>query len=164
LKWDNIGDMPCSVARSLSVVGDRWTMLILRSAFMSIRRFDDFQNILQIPRHILSTRLKKLVEFGVLNKVAYQQAPKRYEYRLSEKGVDLYPIVLSLMAWGDKWMDGGHGAPLQLLHQSCGHVFRPVMVCSECQQPIDPRTVKPMLNPAALLALHNKPHDEQLAS
>lgn len=153
MKWDNIGEMPCSVARSLSVVGDRWSMLILRSAFMSIRRFDDFQNILQIPRHILSTRLKKLVELGVLNKVAYQQAPLRYEYRLSEKGIDLYPIILGLMAWGDKWMDGGLGAPLQLVHQRCGKVFTPVMVCSECHEPLDPRAVKPVLNPAALMAM-----------
>lgn len=153
MKWDNIGEMPCSVARSLSVVGDRWSMLILRSAFMSIRRFDDFQNILQIPRHILSTRLKKLVEFGVLNKVAYQQAPMRYEYRLSEKGVDLYPIILSLMAWGDKWMDGGLGAPLQLVHQGCGKVFTPVMTCSECHEPLNARSVKPILNPAAFMAM-----------
>lgn len=156
MKWDDIGEMPCSVARSLSVVGDRWSMLILRSAFMKIRRFDDFQNMLQIPRHILSTRLKKLVELEVLKKVAYQQSPIRYEYRLTEKGTDLYPIVLGLMAWGDKWMDDGRGAPMQLMHQTCGQVFTPVMTCSACHSAIDPKTVTPMLNPAAFMPLPDK--------
>ena len=101
------------MARSLSVMGDRWTMLVLRNAFMAVRRFDDFQAHLGVTRHVLADRLSRLVESGVLKKVAYQDKPARYEYRLTEMGRDLYPVLLALTAWGDKWMDEGRGAPLE---------------------------------------------------
>ncbi len=147
MKWQDVGELPCSVARSLSVVGDRWTGLILRNAFLSVRRFEDFQSILGIPRHILSVRLKKLVEAEVLKKVPYQEAPVRYEYRLTNKGRDLYPVILALAAWGDKWLDGGLGKPLIYVHKTCGNAFTPITICSECREPINPREVEAHAGP-----------------
>ncbi|HET8731366.1 MAG TPA: helix-turn-helix domain-containing protein [Moraxellaceae bacterium] len=147
MKWDNIGDMPCSVARSLAILGDRWTLLILRNAFLAMRRFDDFQAGLGVTRHVLADRLSRLVEAGVLKKVPYQDNPPRYEYRLTEKGRDLYPVLLALTNWGDKWLDEGRGAPLEYLHKTCGHKFRPTMVCSECGEPVSPHDVMPVAGP-----------------
>ena len=107
MRWDDIDKQVCSVARALSVVGERWTMLILRDAFLGTRRFDQFQGNLGITRHRLAERLGKLVEQGVLVKVPYHDRPLRYEYRLTRKGLGLYPVLMSLSRWGDEWMDGG---------------------------------------------------------
>lgn len=147
MRWDELNTLPCSIARTLSVVGDRWTLLILRNAFMKTRRFDDFHSQLGITKHLLSDRLKKLVAEGVLEKRAYQEKPRRYEYRLTEKGLDLYPVMLSLVAWGDKWMDEGQGAPVQYIHKNCGQLTEPYLVCSECKEPIRPREMQPVPGP-----------------
>ncbi len=147
MKWQDIGEQPCSIARTLSVVGDRWTMLILRNAFMGVRRFDAFQSILGVTRHVLSNRLKLLTENDILTKVPYQDRQERFEYRLTEKGIDLYPLLMSLIKWGDKWMDQGFGAPLEYVHKSCGNKFTPLIVCSECGESITPKTVTPMMGP-----------------
>lgn len=147
MKWHDVGEQPCSVARTLSIVGDRWTMLILRNAFMGVRRFDAFQSVLGVTRHVLAERLKRLTEHEILIKVPYQDRQERFEYRLTEKGLDLYPLLLSLVKWGDKWMDLGLGAPLEYTHKTCGKKFTPLMVCSECGEPIDPRAVTPMIGP-----------------
>ena len=104
MKWDEIGDQPCPVAKALSVLGDRWTMLILRNAFMGVRRFDDFQSSLGLTRHVLSDRLKRLVEHEILVKVPYVSRQQRFEYQLTEKGLDLYPILLSMMQWSENWL------------------------------------------------------------
>ncbi len=109
--------MTCSVARALSVVGDRWSLLVLRDAFLGIRRFDDFQRDLGTTRHRLADRLKKLVAHGILERVRYQQRPPRFEYRLTEKGRDLYPVIVSLTRWGDRWMAGKAGPPIELIHK-----------------------------------------------
>ena len=147
MKWDDIGSMPCSVARTLSILGDRWTMLILRNAFLGIRRFDAFQAQLGVTRHVLTERLGRLVEEDILLRQAYQARPPRFEYRLTEKGRDLYPVLLALTAWGDRWMDRGKGPPMLLRHLPCGHTMRPQMVCSECAQPLDPRDVQALPGP-----------------
>ena len=96
MKWDALEEEPCSLARTVAVIGDRWSLLILRECFLRIRRFDDFQASLGITRHLLADRLKKLVRFGVLRKIPYSEAPKRYEYILTQKGLDLYPIIMSI--------------------------------------------------------------------
>ncbi|MEC7119286.1 MAG: helix-turn-helix domain-containing protein [Pseudomonadota bacterium] len=155
MKWQDVGDQPCSVARTLSVIGDRWTMLILRNAFLGIRRFDDFQTNLGVTRHVLSERLKRLVEHEILKKVPYHDRQERMEYRLTEKGRDLYPVLLSIVKWGDQWMDEGLGAPLEYVHQTCGHKFTPVLVCSECGEPIDARHVTPRIG-AGMIAFQAK--------
>ena len=129
MRWDDIDKQVCSVARALSIVGERWTMLIIRDAFLGTRRFDQFQSNLGITRHRLSERLTKLVEQGVLVKVPYQERPLRYEYRLTRKGLGLYPVLMSLARWGDEWMDHGEGVPLEYVHLKCGKKTRPVLTC-----------------------------------
>ena len=148
MRWDDIDKQTCSVARTLSVVGERWTMLIIRDAFLGTRRFDQFQSNLGITRHRLSERLGKLVEHGVLVKVPYQDRPVRHEYRLTRKGLGLYPVLMSLARWGDDWMDKGEGAPLEYVHRKCGHKTRPVLACSECGEALRPQEVTPQLGPA----------------
>ena len=152
MKWTDVSDMPCSVARSLSVVGDRWTMLILRNAFMRMRRFDDFQSSLGMTRHLLASRLKRLVEEGIFERQPYQQAPLRHEYVLTDKGKALHPVLMALANWGDDWMDKGMGPPLLYQHRPCGHVMRPVMVCGECREPLTATQVTPLPGPGLVAA------------
>jgi DNA-binding HxlR family transcriptional regulator len=147
MKWDDVGSMPCSVARALSVIGDRWTMMIVRNAFLGVRRFDHFQSTLGVTRQVLAERLARLVEEGVLKKQTYQERPPRYEYRLTQKGRDLHPILLMLVAWGDKWLDEGRGAPLEYRHKECGKVTKPTLVCSECGEPVTARDLAPLAGP-----------------
>src|ERR1035437_11005454 len=132
MQWSELNDQDCSMARTLAVIGDRWTLLILRECFLRVRRFDEFQARLGIGRPILAVRLQKLVANFVLTKMAYQENPTRYEYRLTSKGLDLYPIVLSIVHWGDLHLSGKKGRPVLHEHTACGHVFDPVMTCSEC--------------------------------
>ncbi len=151
MRWSEIDQQVCSVARALSVVGERWTMLIIRDAFLGTRRFDKFQQNLGITRHRLSERLGKLVEHGVLVKVPYQERPLRHEYRLTRKGLALYPVLMTLARWGDDWMDHqGQGAPMEYVHMTCGRQTRPEVTCSECGEPLRPEEVKPQLGPALL--------------
>ena len=135
------------MARTLAVIGDRWTLLILRECFLRVRRFDDFQERLDIGRPILTDRLRKLVDHFVLTKVAYQQNPTRYEYRLTSKGLDLYPVVLSIVHWGDVHLSGRKGRPVVHEHVACGHVFDPVTTCSACAEALDPHDVRVLPGP-----------------
>jgi DNA-binding HxlR family transcriptional regulator len=130
------------------VIGDRWTMLILRDAFLGVRRFEDFENDLKMPRHRLSERLRKLVEQDVLARVQYQVRPRRFEYRLTEKGVDLYPVVVSMLNWGDRWMAGSEGRPVELVHRKCGKQIVPGLKCPECDEPIRAREMTARPGPA----------------
>lgn len=141
MRWDDIGEEPCSIARALSVVGDRWTLLILRECFLRVRRFEAFEENLGVTRHVLAGRLKKLVEHGVLEKRAYQQSPPRHEYHLTGKGRALYPVLMSLVEWGDTYMAGKKGPPIRHRHKTCGHLMKGRMVCSECGEELDPREV-----------------------
>lgn len=141
MKISDIGNQPCSVARTLSVIGDTWSMMIIRNAFLGIRKFDDFHKNLGVTRHILTDRLNTLVKEEILYKAPYTETQKRFEYRLTEKGLALYPIIMSIVHWGNTYMDKGLGAPLDYVHETCGHLFHPVMVCSECLQPLSPKQV-----------------------
>jgi len=155
MQWSELEQQPCSVSRTLSVIGDRWTLLILRDCFLKVRRFDDFQARLGIGRPILADRLQKLVDNFVLTKVAYQQTPPRFEYRLTPKGLDLYPIVMSIVHWGDVHMSGKKGRPLLHRHAACGHQFDPILTCSVCAGALDPRQVQVDLGPGAAGAAHS---------
>jgi DNA-binding HxlR family transcriptional regulator len=132
MRWSEIDQQDCSVAQALSVVGDRWTMLILKEAFMRVRRFEDFQERTGAPRPVLAERLKALVDDGVLEKRRYSERPDRFEYRLTEKGLDLWPVLISLLRWGDKWMTGREGPPVEVRHKACGHAIHPELACPEC--------------------------------
>ncbi|MFC7648785.1 winged helix-turn-helix transcriptional regulator [Streptosporangium lutulentum] len=104
MKRTPFAEWPCSIARSVDLLGDWWTPLVLREAFYGTRRFDDIQRNLRIGRNILTQRLKRLVEEGMLERVPYQERPKRYEYVLTEKGRDFFPVLAAMMRWGDKWL------------------------------------------------------------
>jgi|SRR5580704_2095521 DNA-binding HxlR family transcriptional regulator len=156
MRWDSLADENCSIARSLAVVGDRWTLLILRDAFLRVRRFDDFEKSLKIARRVLSERLALLVDEGILAKNPYQVRPTRYEYKLTEKGLELYPVVMSLVHWGDKFYAGKNGPPLLHRHLRCGHDFRSVLICSECGKEINPREVTVHTGPGAIPASRNR--------
>jgi DNA-binding HxlR family transcriptional regulator len=149
VKWEDLADQPCSIARSVAVIGDRWTLMILRDAFLGVRRFEAFQTRLGISRTIITERLKLLVEEGVLAKVPYQDRPVRHEYRLTQKGMDLYPVVMAIVHWGDRHYAGEAGAPLLHHHKTCGCDFHPVMTCSECHAPVGAREVETRAGPGA---------------
>lgn len=131
----------CSVARTLDILGDPWSFLVLRAPFFRVRRFDDIQRELGIPRSMLSRRLEELVDTGLLEKRKYCHRPPRFEYCLTEAGLDLYGSILALMRWGDDWLAGRHDPPLALYHKRCGHRFHARVVCSACGEPVDPRQV-----------------------
>jgi DNA-binding HxlR family transcriptional regulator len=155
MRWADIGDEVCSVSRSLSVVGDKWTLLIIRSAFLGARKFSEFQSEIGMTRHRLSDRLGKLVEDEVFVKIEYQNNPVRYEYRLTQKGKELYPIVMSLVKWGDKWMAGEEGKPMEYIHTTCGNNVMPVLTCPACSDEVDPHDMTVLPGPA-LKALLSK--------
>ena len=122
----------CSIARALELVGERWTLLILRDAFLGVRRFDDFQRSLGIARNVLTTRLQRLVEAGLLERRRYQERPERFEYRLTEMGVDLWPTIVTLMKWGDRHLAGDAGPPVMLRHRGCGGAVDDRRMCERC--------------------------------
>ncbi len=136
MRWDSVKSMNCSVARTLSVVGERWTMLLLREAFLGRHRFDEFQQGTGIARNILSSRLRDLVRDGILDRVRSDGDTGRIEYRLTKKGLDLYPILVAMMRWGDTWLSGESGPPMTLIHRSCGAKTSLDMVCSHCGEPV----------------------------
>ena len=147
VRWRDVGRLDCTIARTLSVIGDRWTLLILRDAFLGIRRFEDFQRDLDVSRHRLADRLGKLVKHGVLRRERYQMRPARWEYRLTDKGRDVYPVLAAMAAWGDRWLIGPEGTPLVLHHTACDHDMHAVVVCSECDEPLDVRQVRAKAGP-----------------
>lgn len=146
MRWEDLSEQNCSMARSLAILGDRWTLMILRDAFLKVRRFDDFQKSLGIARRVLTERLQKLVDAGVLVRVSYQESPERFEYRLTDMGLDLYPVVLSIVHWGDKHFAGEEGPPILHTHKECGHEFQSVLTCSECGEAVGARDVVASIN------------------
>ncbi len=143
MKWQDLAQQPCSVARTLAVIGDRWTLMILRDLFLGANRFEHFQQSLGIPRTTLSERLRLLEREGVVRKLPYQEKPTRYKYRLTAKGVDLYPVLITLVQWGDKYYAGEAGPPVVHHHKRCGHDFSAVLTCSECNGAISPFETEP---------------------
>src|SRR5215203_902414 len=129
----------CSIGRAMEILGERWTLLILRECFYGVRRFSVMHRNLGIARNILSARLQLLVRTGILEKRRYQEEPERFEYKLTQKGLGLYPAVVAIMRWGDEHL--------------CGGVAHPVMVCSHCRQELDPHDVTPEPADAPPLAL-----------
>lgn len=142
MRRTSFAEMNCSVARTLEVVGEWWTMLVVREAFNGTRRFDDFQARLGIARNVLATRLQSLVDHGILERRRYQERPERFEYRLTDKGRDLYPVLITMMRWGDKWEAGPEGPPVRLVHESCQHEPDPVLTCSHCGERINARQMR----------------------
>lgn len=143
----------CSVARTLEVVGERWTLLVLREAFYGVRRFDAIQRATGAPRNVLTARLKQLVEHGVLERVPYQDpgARQRYEYRLTSSGRELLPAVVALMQWGDRHLADADGPPVRLEHRDCGAPVHAVLACEHGHQDLSARDVVTQAGPGARL-------------
>ena len=137
----------CSVARTLELVGERWTLLIIRDAFLGVRRFGDFADRLGIARNVLQDRLERLVAAGVLVKVPYQERPLRHEYRLTDMGRDLWPSIVTLMQFGDKHLAGAAGPPLLLLHAGCGGELDDRRVCKSCGAAVELHDVESVPGP-----------------
>lgn len=142
--------LDCSIARSMELLGERWTILVLREAFNAVRRFDDIQANTGAPRQVLSQRLAHLVEHGILRRVPYQEPGQRqrYEYRLTRKGVELYPILMALLEWGDKYLADDAGPPLVLTHKDCGAPIHVAMLCADGHELDSAHDVRPIPAPA----------------
>ncbi len=130
-------NLNCSVARPLSFLGERWALLVLRDLFLGRRRFDEIQESLGVASNVLSQRLASLVEEGVAERHRYSEHPERFEYRLTEKGRDLQPVLLAMLAWGDRYTASPAGPPLETVHDECGKAFHMVPTCSECGGEVD---------------------------
>jgi DNA-binding HxlR family transcriptional regulator len=141
----------CTIAAALAIVGERWTFLVLREAFNGVRRFDDMQRRTGMPRQMLSNRLARLVGEGILRKAPYrvQGQRARDEYRLTEKGIELFPVVVALMSWGDKFAAGPDGAPVLLTHRDCGAPVHLELACTAGHVLASAREVTPVPGPAA---------------
>lgn len=144
-----LDDWNCSIARTLDVVGEWWTMLILRDAFRGVRRFDEFQSSLGLARSVLTARLRRLTDEGILTRQRYTDHPPRYEYLLTEKGRDLFPLISAMLRWGDTWAANPAGPPVVLVHDTCGSVTQPILTCPNCQGEITPGNVRSELGPGS---------------
>ena len=134
----------CAIGAALDILGERSTFLVLREAFNGVRRFDDMQRRTGMPRQVLSLRLARLVAEGLLRKVPYQQAGQRsrFEYRLTEKGIDLYPVLVALLRWGDRWMADDAELPITLRHRGCGQIVQPELACPACGEFVSARAME----------------------
>ena len=141
--------MNCSIARTLEIIGEWWTPVILRDAFLGLSRFEEFQASLGIARNVLTKRLATLVQAGIMERERYQEHPERFEYRLTEAGRDLFPVVVSLLQWGDRWTADEAGPPLLLVHEPCGQPGGATLTCSRCGEEITLENVRPELGPGA---------------
>jgi DNA-binding HxlR family transcriptional regulator len=142
----------CSVARSLEVVGERWTLLIVRNLFLGLRRFDELQHNLGIARNVLAARLEKLVEAGVVEPRPYSQRPPRHEYVLTEKGRDLFPVLVALMQWGDRHAPSPGGPPIVMVHRGCGGEVDSHRACTSCGKLLELHQVQALPGPGAAAA------------
>jgi DNA-binding HxlR family transcriptional regulator len=133
----------CSVARTLEIVGEKWALLAVREVFLGNRRFDEMVRRTGAPRDTLAARLRTLVDAGILERRPYSTHPARFEYRLTQAGRELYPVILTLMHWGDRHLAGADGPPLVLEH-SCGHRLVTQVVCEACGKPVDARDARPV--------------------
>ena len=131
----------CSIQATLEVVGDRWTLLILRNIFRGVHRFSQMADDLGIAKNLLADRLAKLVDHDIVHKVPYQQRPLRHEYRLTPKGMDLSPALVALMGWGDRWTSGGE-PPTVLVHDHCGTALEQVLLCPSCDETVRPSHIR----------------------
>lgn len=148
----SFADFHCSLARTLDIVGEWWTPLVMARIAVGLRRFDDIQRDLGVSRKVLAERLDTLVEHGVLERRPYQEHPVRHDYVLTEKGADLIPALMALLAWGDRWTTDESGPPARLYHPHCGHDTEPTVCCSYCGEAIGYRDVIMRAGPGARIA------------
>ncbi|GAA3664641.1 helix-turn-helix domain-containing protein [Nonomuraea antimicrobica] len=145
----SFAEMHCSIGQSLERVGEWWTPLIVRDVYLGLHRFDDIAENLGISRNLLTRRLETLVADGIVERRAYQERPLRHAYHLTEAGRELVPVLMSLMAWGDKWATPAGGPPVRLTHRECGAEFTPQVCCSACGKPVTSANVRALPGPGA---------------
>jgi DNA-binding HxlR family transcriptional regulator len=143
----------CSVAKSLEVIGERWSLLIVRDVMNGNRRFGEIQNSLGVARNVLSARLQRLVDEGILERRAYQESPPRHEYFLTEKGLDLWPALIALVHWGDKYSAGPEGPPRLIVHKECGGEVSERGSCTACGKVLTARDARQVAGPGFEAAL-----------
>jgi DNA-binding HxlR family transcriptional regulator len=139
----------CSLAKSLEVIGERWSLLIVRDVMTGNRRFSGIQANLGIARNVLSARLQRLLDEDILERRAYQESPPRYEYFLTEKGLDLWPALIALMGWGDRHSDNPAGPPLRVVHKDCGGEVSDRGICESCGEVLTARDARAVPGPGA---------------
>ncbi len=150
----------CSINATLEVIGDRWTLLVLRDLFRGVRRFSELVDDLGIAKNLLSDRLKRLVEEGIVEKVPYQDRPARFEYRLTPKGADLSPALIALMRWGDEWYADGN-PPVVLVHEACGTPLEQHVQCPRCCETVSPGKVRSQSQQQSADRAINDPREER---
>jgi DNA-binding HxlR family transcriptional regulator len=148
MRRTSLAEMHCSVARTVDLIGEWWTPLIVRDAFYGRTRFEEFQRSLGLARNVLTARLSRLVEAGIMERRQYEEHPPRDEYVLSEMGRDLFPVIAALLAWGDRWTAGQPGPPLLLIHE-CGDAATLRATCDKCGEPMGLDNIRPMPGPGA---------------
>ncbi|MEU1198249.1 helix-turn-helix domain-containing protein [Streptomyces sp. NPDC005813] len=153
----SFANWPCSIARTVDLLGDAWTSLVLREAFYGTRRFDEFQQELGIARNTLTDRLRRLVAEGLMEKRLYDSEPPRYDYVLTEKGRDFFPVLAAMTRWGDRWLAGEEGVPVTLHHDSCGHDAEAQVVCSACGEPMGYENTSVRMGPGYPERLKSRP-------
>ena len=136
-------DLHCSVARTLDVLGDKWSLLVIRDTFYGLRRFEEFQSDLGIARNVLTDRLERLVDNEILDRVQYEERPPRFEYVLTTKGKALFPVLMTIEHWGDTWLSEDGDRPVTWTHTLCGQQMHTIGVCSVCREEIRPRHMRP---------------------
>ena len=156
--------MHCSIARSLELIGDWWSPLIVRDLFLGVVRFDDLAEDLGISRNLLTRRLKALVENGIAERMAYRQRPVRYEYRLTEAGRGLVPVLIALTAWGDRWARTKAGKPILFVHADCGKRIHAEVTCSACGEALNAENVKAIPGPGGAAKAGTKVVARKLAA
>ena len=151
MRHEELLERNCSISRTGAILGERWVFAILRAAYLRARTFEDYLEMTGIARNVLADRLRRLVDYGILERRPYEENEKRKrsEYRLTEAGLDLYPVIVAMMEWGNKHAGFVDGPPLLLRHQTCGEVTHPKLVCDRCGEEIDPRQVEPLPGPGA---------------
>jgi DNA-binding HxlR family transcriptional regulator len=142
------GDMACSIARTLDVIGEPWSPLILRDVWVGLNRFDQIQADLGISRKVLTERLNHLVDRGIVERRPYDQRP-RHEYVLTPQGTELLELLMVMVAWGDKWLAGEAGPPVLYRHHACGEISRPELRCAHCGEPMHPGDIDLLPGPGA---------------
>ena len=148
----SLSSVTCSIARTVDILGDAWTALILRDVLVGITRFDDIARDLGVSRKLLAARLERLVEEGILERRRYSEHPPRHDYLPTEKGADLHGVLLAIMAWGDRWTAGKAGPPALLRHEACGHDAQPEVACSHCGEELTLANTTPRPGPGGRTA------------
>ncbi|WP_420032174.1 winged helix-turn-helix transcriptional regulator [Streptomyces sp. cg28] len=157
MRRTSFADWPCSIARTMDLLGDWWTPLVLREAFYGITRFDVFQQELGIARTTLAERLRRLVDEGLMEKRAYETAPVRHDYVLTDKGRDFFGVLAAMNAWGNRWLSGEEGAPVVFEHDRCGQVAEAAVVCGGCGEPMTAADTRPRMGPGYPERLARRP-------